>query len=1078
MTCNSNITEQQYFRRDFAPQEGLIKEIQKPYRDEICLNGYWQFMCLPTPEKILEEVDMPKELPKKEIWDETPIKIPSPWNVNNFTDGKGGDFRNFPSYPEKWEEIKCAWLKKTILIPNDWEDHRIHLHFEAVAGFTRVFVNGTSIGDNFETFLPFTLDISEHVKAGEETSITIWVADGCLFDKPGKYGIREYVGGSFWGSFVRGIWQDVYLHKLPNIFIEDVFVQPFVEKDELNLAITVKNTTSKPIEAFLKGDIKCWCNQTGESMLEIPEVKWTLGDKMLDVPEKKINVNPHESIVVEIQIKVNDQLSKWSPESPTLYGSTLDLIGNNLSQDRHYVRFGWREFKIQGKKFYLNGKHIQLKGDSWHFMGVPQMTRRYAYAWYKMLKDANANAVRLHAQVFPRVYLEMADEMGMCVLDESAIWFSDGKSRVDSEKFWQACRSHVERMVLRDRNYPSVFGWSVSNETLMGIIAIFHAKPSLIKRDVKEINKWVEIAQKNDPTRDWISGDGEMFPNTQLPTRIVHYGPKKIGRSISLLKKPWGVGETGKAYFGTPKQVSEFNGDRAFESQLGRMEGLAKEGFDLLKNQRICNASYCSIFNIVWYGLKPLALGLKDIQRAPILDDGIFFNTYIEAQPGYQPERLGPYCTTLNPGYDADLDLYEPWPLFDAVKAAYADDYMSKKNPWEKKINNIVNVKRAPIKDSIVWLSSGEISITKSQFEVIGANFELLNANRKQLIIIDGQYPPMDDEVISTLKKSMNSGSTILIWRATEPSCEIIEYLTGESATLYEREATSYIIKDDHSILRRERNKTYYFSEIAEKPVSTHSLGGQWLEKSTLLLEACNTDWNRWNYQSEATKTANVYRSEREEKNPGDVIVQKSFGAGELIVSTLDLFSLTGVGGKKVHNILRNLGAPVKFGYKNRSKALGFRKLLKNAMYSSCNSPKEFNASATNQISANIFGKLNLTPSGTMSKTSKYHTISFWIYSPRSLTDLLIEPGVPRLGMKIKGKNVRLLHIDNVNVEDFKPDVNKKSYKLKAVPFEKGWNHIVLYIENKGASPSKLKIQFRSNKFSYLRKMKSITQRN
>ncbi|MFQ9211442.1 MAG: glycoside hydrolase family 2 TIM barrel-domain containing protein [Alistipes finegoldii] len=74
--------------------------------------------------------------------------------------------------------------------------------------------------------------------------------------------------------------------------------------------------------------------------------------------------------------------------------------------------------------------------------------------WYRMLRDANANAVRLHAQVFPRFYLDMADEMGICVLDETAMWSSDGGPKVDAEAFWQACRDHVRGMVLRDRNHP------------------------------------------------------------------------------------------------------------------------------------------------------------------------------------------------------------------------------------------------------------------------------------------------------------------------------------------------------------------------------------------------------------------------------------------------------------------------------------------------------------------------------------------------------------------------------------------------------------------------------------------------
>ena len=70
-------------------------------------------------------------------------------------------------------------------------------------------------------------------------------------------------------------------------------------------------------------------------------------------------------------------------------------------------------------------------------MGIPQMTRRYPWAWYTALRDANCNAVRLHAQPFPSFYLDVADEMGILVLDESAMWASDGGQKLGSEEFWK-----------------------------------------------------------------------------------------------------------------------------------------------------------------------------------------------------------------------------------------------------------------------------------------------------------------------------------------------------------------------------------------------------------------------------------------------------------------------------------------------------------------------------------------------------------------------------------------------------------------------------------------------------------------
>jgi len=94
---------------------------------------------------------------------------------------------------------------------------------------------------------------------------------------------------------------------------------------------------------------------------------------------------------------------------------------------------------------------------------------------------------------------------------------------MNSDEYWEYCKEHVKSLALRDHNHASVFGWSVCNET--------------------------------------------------LPTIIGHYGDEGSMKNWSSQGKPWGVGETGMGYYGTPKQISAVNGNRTYESQLGRMEG-------------------------------------------------------------------------------------------------------------------------------------------------------------------------------------------------------------------------------------------------------------------------------------------------------------------------------------------------------------------------------------------------------------------------------------------------------------------------------------------------------------------------
>ena len=94
------------FDRPFAPLPGLVKNEEKPFREEVCLNGIWQFQPMDTPEGWTAGKDAPPELtePTADAWNATPIRIPSPWNMNAFDSfgaSDGADYRSFPSYPAR-----------------------------------------------------------------------------------------------------------------------------------------------------------------------------------------------------------------------------------------------------------------------------------------------------------------------------------------------------------------------------------------------------------------------------------------------------------------------------------------------------------------------------------------------------------------------------------------------------------------------------------------------------------------------------------------------------------------------------------------------------------------------------------------------------------------------------------------------------------------------------------------------------------------------------------------------------------------------------------------------------------------
>lgn len=1032
------------FNHPFAPQQGLIPEIERPYREEICLNGSWQFMPVAVKKEIsLEEIKNPV-YPESPVWEKVAYKVPSPWNVNGFSEGGGGDFVAYPSYPESWKTAQAGWLQKTIRVPDSWNQSAIKLHFEAVAGYSQVYVNGHRVGENFDIFLPFTLDVTPYAVAGQELDIRLWVAHGNLLNDPGKYGRRNYVAGSFWGIHIVGIWQDVYLQKYPEVYIADTYVKPDVSGNQLTAEVTVRNTSPRKQTLSLGADIRTWINEADTSVIEFPVPSWHLDQNpALTLTNQTIEIAPGTSRTVSLQVAPDHKLTPWTPAHPALYGLSVVLNGKKQTIDTDYTRFGWRQFKTKGTHLYLNDELIELKGDSWHFMGVPQMTRRYAYSWFRMLKDAEANAVRLHAQVFPRFYMEMADEMGICILDETAIWSSDGGPKVDSELYWEACREHVRRLVLRDRNYPSVFGWSVCNETLPVTKHVFNAPQELVDKNVAEINKWVAIVREHDDTRNWISGDGETQARTDLPTVIGHYGDVNTMVEWKSQGKPWGIGETGMAYYGTPAQVAQENGDRAYESQKGRMEGLAAEAFRLIQTQRNLDASYACVFNLAWYGLQPLELGLSDTTRPVQSSDGIYFPPFQEGVPGVQPERLGAYTTTFNPGYDSRLPLYRTWPLFDAVKAAYGDNYAVTENQWAVRQSVHVTEPVSSLRE-VVWISSAPETTGRQPFDRLAIMFKLFNEKQNQLLLIDGTSPISNGKLIADIRQAMEAGSTVFVWNTTEAILPFLESLSGDKQTLTGRKSTSFIIRNKHAVLNGQNLSRLYFTELTKQPVSSYVLSCQ--GDGIPLLEPCNTDWGKWNYQGENIKTALVLRSEREKKPQGSVLYQKKIGSGELLVSTLNLSSLGNTGNTLLYEFLSNLGA--RFGEQ------------------------------TQRILTALDTNGNLVNAQSDAQQGGERTLSFWIFSPRSLTNLLAEPNMPRLDLEFATADGVAIYVNNILYTDglMKQPTAAYPSRVNGLPLGKGWNHIQLKVAKKDDAWQG-KFHFTSTDNRFMKQLETVVSR-
>jgi len=870
----------------------------------------------------------------------------------------------------------------------------------------------------------------------------------------------------------------------------------------------VRNTTDKPQKITLEGLVKRWINLAGHSVDEAPEEKWILAENVsLKLPKsKQITVAPNSVARINLLAKVDSCLELWTPDSPTLYGLLVNLEVNGAPCDLKYERFGWRQFSIEGTRLLLNGEPIQLRGDAWHFMGVPQMTRRYVWGLFNMYKTSNTNAVRFHAQPYPRFYLDMADEMGICVLDETAIWGSGGGPKADSEQYWELCDDHLQRFVLRDRNHPSVFGWSISNEVLWMCLWGYSKFPELLDRQVREINEWIKTVRKLDPSREWISGDGDYIKerSTDLPTIMGHYGDEETLEWWASKGLPWGVGEQGMAYYGTPRQVSKANGNRAYECIEGRMEGLGVDCYNLIKKQKESGASYVTTFNLAWYALKPLSLGMDDISVAPDLQDGIYFTApFEEGKPGMQPERLGPYTTTINPGYDPELPLFEPWYLYYAIKKANSNpvqplNYEFRKYPADAKPLDYI--------DQVIFIGAIDSEL-KSLLVKMGLSLALkVQDPARTLVIVDGKDFASDSKQLKLLGKLIKTKATIFVMGLTPGNVSKINPFLGYDVTLEPREVNSFLKVRDVPVLSQMNHSDLYFSELFYRKgwVMTHGLSGDFVNHGTVIAQSAPLDWGKWNVNPESVKTAAILRSQRESKGPGAAIVSASTGMGEIILSSMDFNMLAKESEAFVRSILSNLGAKFNNEATMQIAALDEKGNLKNALI--CGAFNNLGKNNDELLAEDFIQKLNaLKPQPGMRSGGKlWHLItsnnefsfnlkgpevsgsnengavylSFWLYSPRDLINFLTEPDMPALDIRLEIFDAFEIHLNGKSIaKDY--DTNGRTIHLERLPIERGWNHFIIKIvHGTGDGPWNTKVSFSSDKNEFIKEIKSSIARD
>ncbi len=372
-------------------------------------------------------------------------------------DSKQNSFKpteiKFPHHFEKVRSYKAGWYFTKYTL-DEFSKKRLVLMLNRVDLFSMVYLNGNRIGYHFGSYTPFEFDITNASVAGDNV-LAIFVHDRSAavdgdkaYNQLGPEWLKSSYSQGRANDILKGGMDDAPILELrENISLKDVFIKTSTRTGEMQIEyeLAFKNNKATP------------------STLSFEVMKWPNGERVnLQIPDVAIDEVVEGSYLCNVNWPNPDL---WSPENPNLY-ILRTTIKNGKSTDVVETRFGFREFWNEGKTFMLNGIPIKLRGES-TFRPIITGEGGYkkTFELYKQL--FGSNACRIHATMPHGDMVLAADEAGILLIDQSAIWsvnvmfYKNG-----GEWFLKNTEKEFEEWVKRDRNSPSVVIWDVENEML------------------------------------------------------------------------------------------------------------------------------------------------------------------------------------------------------------------------------------------------------------------------------------------------------------------------------------------------------------------------------------------------------------------------------------------------------------------------------------------------------------------------------------------------------------------------------------------------------------------------------------
>jgi beta-galactosidase len=366
-----------------------------------------------------------------------------------------------------------GWYRKEFKLPEDIQGKCVFIEFDGVYMNSDVWINGVHLGNRPYGYSSFQYELTQYLKFGDEKNVLAvrvnvqqpcsrWYSGAGIYRNV-RLTVTDPVHIAHWGTYVT----------TPDVSEKEATVR--VETKIRNQSASARKVKLETIIVDELGHESA----SSSSLQEVEAGDINIFEQFIKVPKPKL----------------------WSPENPTLYLVKSKVYINGSIVDANETTFGIRTFEFTvDKGFFLNGKHVDIKGVCLHHdlgcLGAA-VNKRAIERQLEIMKSMGCNAIRTsHNPPAPEL-LDLCDRMGFLVMDEAFDEWKRSKTMFGYGQFFDEWSERdITDMIRRDRNHPSIILWSIGNEI-----------PEQGDANAYEMSKHlVDICHTEDPTRPVTSG--------------------------------------------------------------------------------------------------------------------------------------------------------------------------------------------------------------------------------------------------------------------------------------------------------------------------------------------------------------------------------------------------------------------------------------------------------------------------------------------------------------------------------------------------------------------------------------------